>query len=184
MSKETYIALLRGINVSGQKIIKMIALKKLFEDLGYESVSTYIQSGNVLFTTSATHSASLAIVIQEKIKAVFGFDVPVLIVQPKEIELILENSPFNNPDTFQVERVFYTLLANESESEKVNVLLNMDFGEDRIAVVKKTAYLYIPQSYGKTKLSNNFIEQKLKIAATTRNHKTMLKLLELSKKLH
>ena len=77
-----FIALLRGINVSGQKKIKMSDLKLLFEDLGFQNVETYIQSGNVIFSSKEKSIKKLESKISSGIKSKYGFDVPVLVINP------------------------------------------------------------------------------------------------------
>ena len=83
--KSTYVALLRGINLSGHKIVKMDRLRKDFEDLGFGEVKTYIQSGNVVFNAPARDPVSLAKKIEEKIVRQFGFPVPVLVKTAAEV---------------------------------------------------------------------------------------------------
>ena len=83
-----YIAVLRGINVSGKNIIKMAQLKQMFEDIGFSGVSTYIQSGNLLFSSIEAQVSDLESTISEAIKATFGYDVPVMVILPKELNHI------------------------------------------------------------------------------------------------
>ncbi len=91
---ETYISILRGINVGGHKLIKMQALTKLYEDLGFKQVKTYIQSGNVVFQTHQTNPTLLEELISQKITEVFTFEVPVIVILQKEmINSSLPKSP-------------------------------------------------------------------------------------------
>lgn len=179
---ELQIALLRGINVSGQKIIKMADLKILFEQLGFEQVSTYIQSGNILFISKISSKYQLVEKIKTGIKKAYGYDVEVMITTKKELEAMLQNNPFAGDSTLNSERFYFTLLNSIPDKALLEKMLSLDFGEDKIAVASNVAYLYIPVSYGNTKLSNNFIEQKLKVSGTTRNLKTIKKLIELASK--
>ena len=82
---ETYIALLRGINVSGQKKIKMDDLRSLFENLNFYEVITYIQSGNIVFKTEKRDQIKLVTLIREEIIKNFGFEVEVIILNVQEI---------------------------------------------------------------------------------------------------
>ena len=102
---KTYISLLRGINVSGQKKILMADLKSVYEELGFENVQTYIQSGNVVFKFKEINSKELQQLIFNKIKAHYGFPVPNLILTPVEIEEALNNNPFQ--DINWVDPIFY-----------------------------------------------------------------------------
>ena len=85
----TYICILRGINVSGHKIIKMDELKNLFQKLGFNAVQTYIQSGNVVFQSEQSNQKELELLIANRVMEVFGFDVPVLVKSINEFQFIL-----------------------------------------------------------------------------------------------
>ena len=89
-----FIALLRGINVSGQKKIKMSELQLLFEKMGFQDVETYIQSGNVVFSSKKKSIEKIETKISSGIKNKFSFDIQVVVINPKEIESILKNNPF------------------------------------------------------------------------------------------
>jgi len=89
-----YIAMLRGINVSGQKIIKMEKLRASFETLGFNSVRTYVQSGNVIFQASKTSSDILSKSIEGKILGDFGFSVTLVLRSSDEMEKIVNDNPF------------------------------------------------------------------------------------------
>lgn len=88
-----YIALLRGINISGKNKISMSELKKDFESLGYTNVVTYLNSGNVVFETSVDNRKELAQSINEKIKNVYDLDIPIYVTTENELKELLENSP-------------------------------------------------------------------------------------------
>ena len=88
---KTYIALLRGINVGGHKKLKMADLKSMMEELGFQNVVTYIQSGNVVF--SAKEEKDLSDNISNGIAEKFGYEVPVLVKTADEIAQILKNCP-------------------------------------------------------------------------------------------
>ena len=91
---KTYIALLRGINVSGQKKIKMVDLKVLLEGMGFMNVQTYIQSGNIVFKTKSDGCSAFAKAIQEKIKSTYNFEVPVFVMKGSKLKEIWDNCPF------------------------------------------------------------------------------------------
>jgi len=93
-----YISILRGINVSGQKKIKMADLTSLYELLSFRNVVTYIQSGNVIFDAETKDKAELKARIEETIEKRYKFHVPVEIRTNREIENIIKNSPFRSID--------------------------------------------------------------------------------------
>ncbi|WP_163321847.1 DUF1697 domain-containing protein [Draconibacterium mangrovi] len=177
---KTYVAILRGINVSGKNKIKMDALKSLFSSLGFKQVQTYIQSGNVVFGYQETSSDNLEELINKQIRKDFGFDVPVLVLEEKELANIVKNNPFADDENREAQFLHVTFLkrylANVNE-EKITA--HVKAGEE-FSISAGAIYVYCPHGYGKTKLNNNFFESQLKVSSTTRNWKTTLKLLEMA----
>ena len=88
-----YIAFLRGINISGKNKISMAELKKNFEELGFEEVKTYLNSGNVIFLSDEENIGKLTIQIETMIKEYFGFGIPIFCISKEELEDILQNAP-------------------------------------------------------------------------------------------
>ncbi|MEH0154839.1 DUF1697 domain-containing protein [Limibacter armeniacum] len=176
---KNYISILRGINVSGQKKIKMADLKKHIENLGYEQVSTYIQSGNILFESEVTDISLLETSIADMIKKEYEFEVPVLVLEKETLQNVVADNPFLSDPNIDIDKLHVTFLAKKPVPEKVAALKELDFGDDQFQVVGKCVYLYCPNGYGRTKLTNNFFENKLKVIATTRNWKTVNNLLEM-----
>ena len=177
---QTYLSLLRGINVSGQKKIKMADLKAMFENMGFNEVITYIQSGNVIFKTKDGDEEQFSKAIKKEIQNTFGFDVPVLVLSYTTLLAMADSNPFKNRDTDH-KLLHLTFLAAQPEAEKINSVNALDFPEEEFIVTNKVVYLYLPNGYGRTKLNNNFFESKLKVPATTRNLKSVNSLLELAK---
>ncbi len=175
-----YIALLRGINVSGQKKIKMTDLKALLVKLGLKDVVTYIQSGNVVFSSDEMKLRSLEEKIKKGISDSFGFDVPVLVKTKMELEEILQKSPYTKQEDLDAKRIYYVLLKDAPEQESIANLVQDDYPNELFSIRENCVYLNCLNGAGKAKLTNNIIERKLKVSATTRNHRTMVKLLELA----
>ena len=180
-----YIALLRGINVSGKKSIKMEDLKEAFEALHYKSVTTYIQSGNVIFGSAGAKTALLQTQIENKLLKTFGFEVQVIVKTLKEIEETIERNPFNKIKVLEGEKLHVTFLARRPAGSRAKA------AADNLAAVKNDVneirlsgsdvYILCRNGYGKTLFSNTFIERKLMVSATTRNWATVEKLLSLGK---
>ncbi|PKA98842.1 uncharacterized protein (DUF1697 family) [Flavobacteriaceae bacterium MAR_2009_75] len=178
---QKYIALLRGINVSGQKKVPMAELRQFLEKIGFDDVVTYIQSGNVVFTFDNSKKEILEDMVQSVILESFGYEVPVLIKTREDIERILTVNPFAYNNIGEGRHLYYVLLKNELEEElKIKFESEIYTNED-FHITADCVYLNCKSGYGKAKLNNNLVERKLKVGATTRNHKTMQKLLELSK---
>ena len=176
----TYISMLRGINVSGQKLIKMDALKKGYESLGFEEVFTYLQSGNVVFKSDECDTALLAQRLTDKIKEVFGFDVAVIVKTVSEFQSIIDNNPYVRDLDKDVSGIYITFLSSKPEKVDISAIESKRQADEEADIFNEAVYLYCPSGYGKTKLTNNFLENKLKVVATTRNWKTVSALLEIA----
>nr|WP_295927936.1 DUF1697 domain-containing protein [uncultured Dyadobacter sp.] len=177
---QTYIAILRGINVGGTSMIKMPVLQKAFEDAGFRNVKTYIQSGNVLFNHHrASEPGALADEIGSILKRDLKLDVPVLVLVWQDMNGILENNPFVNTRQEDITKLHVTFLADLPETDRVSKIERDKYLPDEFYLSGKAIYLFCPEGYGRTKLNNNFFESKLKMAATTRNWKTVTELVRL-----
>ncbi|TFG96545.1 MAG: DUF1697 domain-containing protein [Calditrichales bacterium] len=176
-----YISILRGINVSGKNVIKMDDLKALYESLGFENVQTYIQSGNVIFDSPPHPGAEVAKLIRETIAEKYNYQVPVQIRTHREISEIIANCPYGpvNPATDGT-IVLVTFLSGKPSDIKIAQIQKFVNVPEKLVVRGTEVYIYCPDGYGKSKLSNNFLEQKFEMEATTRNWKTVLKLKEMS----
>lgn len=172
---KTYISILRGINVSGQKKIKMTDLKVVYEKLGFTNVQTYIQSGNVVFEYQETKVIDLQNMIFNAIQKHYSFEVPNLILTPKEIEEALNNNPFKN-----IEKMYFTFLAETPAKENIEKLYTYSFDEEYYDLINKVVYSHFPNGAGRAKMNNNFFEKKLKVMATSRNLNTTKQLLEMA----
>ncbi len=178
---QTFISILRGINVSGQKKILMADLKNLYESLKFKEVITYIQSGNVIFKSDGKLSdLDLAKKIETAMYKKYDFKVPVIIRSVEEIRKVISINPFLNEKNINIERLHVTFFSEIPKSHNLGIIKQFDFSSDRFTIIGKEVFLYTPEGYGVTKLSNNFFENKLKVTATTRNWKTVNKLLEIA----
>lgn len=173
----TYCCFLRGINVSGKNKIIMKEFKVKLESWGFKNVTTYIQSGNIVFS-----SLNDALLCQQQIKEgvlkAYKYDIEVLVVKPLELKNLVESSPFLSKE--ESKNIYFTLLKSTPTQEKYIELTEYNFRPGELAINNQMIYLYCPNGYGKSKINNNYIEKKLGISATTRNLKTMLKMIELS----
>lgn len=176
----TYIALLRGINVSGQKKINMADLREQLKVLAFTTIRTYIQSGNIIFEAANTSLEQLSEQITENIQQNYGFHVPCLVKTPAKFASIIQENPFPDLDEEGLKRLYVTLLAQTPDTEKVQAIRQQDYAPEQFIQRGTTLYFYSPLGYGRAKMNNNFFEQKLKVPATTRNWKSMNKLLSLA----
>lgn len=176
-----YIALLRGVNVGGKKSVKMADLVRAFESLRFSRVRSYIQSGSIIFDAESHDAARLAGTIEEKIGETLGYPVPVIIRTAAELEKIVDGNPFVGEPGVEPGRLHVTFLAEMPDPELTRDLdLKKELNE-RFIVADKEVYLFLPNGYARTKLGNAVFEKKFLTTATTRNWRTVKKLLELSK---
>lgn len=177
MKSNTYISLLRGINISGKKLIKMSDLKSILSEIGLENVITYIQSGNIIFQYENVENSIVSEKISKIIFDKYGFDVPVITLNRDELLKITSENPFLNED---IEKVHITFLSEIPSNDNIKKINSINVEPDKFIIVDKAIYIFYTDKYGKTKLVTNFFENKLKVKATDRNIKTINKLIELS----
>jgi uncharacterized protein (DUF1697 family) len=174
-----YAALLRGINVGGNKKIPMAALRELMQGLGYPDVVTHLQSGNAVFSSPEQPPQTLAGGIAERIASEFAMDVKVVIRTGSELADVIKRSPLpggpENPSRF-----FVAFLAAAPSPEAVAALESLSFDPDQLWISGAEAFLWCPVGAADTKLTNNFLEKRLGVTATSRNWNTVRKLAELT----
>ncbi|QMU65758.1 MAG: DUF1697 domain-containing protein [Flavobacteriaceae bacterium] len=170
---EKYIVLLRGINVSGKNRLPMQDLRNLLYNLDYQTVQTYIQSGNIILN-SDEDKPEIAWKIKEGIENRFEYNVPVIIRTVDEWKEAITNNPY---PTDEEKLLYFTFLNEIPKNTDIEVNGTKD---DAYTIVNDVVYLYCLGGYGNTKLSNQLFEKKLKVSATSRNYRTVYKLLELA----
>ncbi len=179
MVKTKYIALLRGINVSGKNKIKMVELRAMCQEMGFHNVKTYIQSGNIVFESEENNPGKLENKLKSRLFTTFGYDVKVMVRRQDYFQKTIEGNPFINPQV-DIKYLHVTFLDKIPDSELAENLEHADYGTDEFRIVEDKVYLYFPNGYGRTKLTNRVFEKKLKAEATTRNWKTVSKLNEIA----
>lgn len=126
---KTYISQIRGINVSGHKKILMADLRQLYNDLGFQHVTSYIQSGNVIFSSKNPHD-ELASIIQKKILQTFHFDVTVIVKTISELQHIIDSNPFIDTEGIDPSRLAVTFLSHSPSSQAMEQKRNYRFPPD------------------------------------------------------
>ncbi|MEL6821540.1 MAG: DUF1697 domain-containing protein [Calditrichota bacterium] len=173
------LSLLRGINVSGQKLVKMADLRELYSSLGLAQVKSYIQSGNVVFACPEDRIEMIGKEILAAIKRVYNFEVPIQTYTLEEWKAIAKRHPLMEHGETEEKYKHVTLLGEQPDPERLATLTVPDNDDGAFEVIDEVIYLSSPSGYGRTKLSNNFFESKLKVQATTRNWRTVGKLLSM-----
>jgi uncharacterized protein (DUF1697 family) len=165
--------MLRGINVTGTKPMKMEALRASFEALGFTNVRTYVQSGNVVFAATDRAAAPLASKIVARIKRDFGYDVPTLVLGAAELVRVVEENPYVAKKGVDPTRLYVTFLAGAPAAAGLEKMRTISSGKDEFHCLGTSIYLHCPIGYGTSKLNNNAFERALRVEATTRNWKTV-----------
>jgi uncharacterized protein (DUF1697 family) len=176
VTSTTYVALLRGINVGGKKKVPMKELRSLFEGLGHSDVRTYVQSGNVIFSSPSSARARVVNEIERAVSRTFGIDTSVLIRAQRELARIAEANPFPDEKPTYVHVAF---LADRPSAKAVSSLDPDHSPPDEFVVKGREIYLRFPKGSGRSKLTIDYFERKLGTRATARNWNTVLKVLSL-----
>lgn len=179
---KSYIALLRGINVSGQKLIKMAELKVVLEGNGFQNVATYIQSGNIIFDAPETSEKELALRLSNVIADHYHFSVPVLLLDQEVLQSITANNPFLTATDMDLKQLYIAFLSETPLAAAISVLESAAIAPDLFSIERKTVYIRYRTSAGVSKLTNKLIENKLQCDSTMRNWKTTVTLSEMLSK--
>ena len=173
-----YIALLRAVNV-GQNVIKMERLRELWSQCGCKNVTTYIQSGNVVFAAEGPPS-NWSRAIEQRLAGETRLPVSVILRTPAELKRIIARNPFLKEKGIDCSRLYVTFLGGPSGKDALKKLSEVNAGGDQFRLSGKEVYLYCPDAYGRSKLSNAALEKALSVKATTRNWNTVNKLYEIA----
>lgn len=158
----------------------MAELKARYEGLGLEGVQTYIQSGNVVFRAQAGDPVSFQELITQEIKAWFGFEVRVFVTTGAYFLESIQINPFtSNMVNEDLKKFHLTFLSQSPDISLLHDFKSKDYSPDKYEIIDNRFYLYCPQGYNNTQLSNDYIEKKLRVRATTRNWNTVMKLGEM-----
>lgn len=173
-----YVALPRGINVSGSNMIKMTELKAAIEALGFVNVVTYINSGNLAFDTKKTAEATLVKKIASVVEKLAGRPISVMVREQPVFQEIIANNPFEGE--YKSHKEMHVLfLEREVTKDQLAELEAVTPKEERFVAKGREMYLHLPMGVADSAMGRGLIERKLKIAVTARNWRTVEKLAEL-----
>lgn len=173
---QAWVAFLRGINLGSRNRVPMPALRTVFEEAGCGSVSTYIQSGNVVFTKRASDRDRLARTLQQAVADRFDVPAAVVLRTSEELAKIVRAHPFGD-DTSHTMVAF---LAEAPARAAVRGLANVDVAPDRFKVVGSDVFLHYPKGVQGARLTHASLERRLDVIGTTRNWNTVTRLAELA----
>jgi len=184
----SHVALLRGINVGGRNKVPMAELREVAASLGHTGVSTYIQSGNVLFCTPETDTARLASALGEAVSEAFGIAVSVVVLSRAQLARILDSNPY--PDEPKPQYVHVVFLGAEPPPDLLDRIKAAENdaaakgSRDTVTAVGEALFVHTPDGYGTSELAEALFRiigppGKAGITATARNWATSTKLLSL-----
>jgi uncharacterized protein (DUF1697 family) len=168
-----YVAMLRGINVGGNKKIKMDKLRSSFEALGLEQVKTYIQSGNVVFKTAKISPTTLSRKIENRILEDLGFSASVISRSADEIGNTIANNPFLSQPGIDLEKLHVAFLSEAPTPAALKKLAELTLAPDRSRCPGKEVYFYFPNGVSGSSLWKHPLDRVLSVEATMRNWKTV-----------
>jgi uncharacterized protein (DUF1697 family) len=174
-----FVALLRSVNVAGHGRLAMNELRASYESLGFTDVTTYIQTGNVLFTTSSKSERGIAATIEQRLAEDFGDSPAVLLRSVADFRRIASSSPYAKAGA-DPSRHHVTFLATVPTRAALTALTLPSSGRDELVVDGKEVYVHTPDGYANTKYTGTFLERRLGVVSTTRNWNTVTKLSELA----
>ena len=177
---KTYIALIRGINVGGNKKIKMADLRQHCTSMGWSDVATYIQSGNLVFRHQEAEPKSIACELMGKIEEAFGFKAWVTVYSLTYWNQAIAAFPFADIEDLNPSRTLLVFYEEKLTDDQQAVMQSIDLKNDRYVIIEKVAYLYCTDGISNSPLADATLQKKIKVENTSRNWRTVLKLQEMA----
>lgn len=174
-----YLCLLRGINVAGQKLIKMDALREIFKAQGYQSVSTYIQTGNIFFSHPESSPEKVRSNIESMLHHSLGYEVAAIIREAHQMQDIFARNPFANREEVQTKQIYIAYLDQVPSKENIIDFEAMSNDIEEVRVVGEEVWFLYGNGAGNAKITNQVLEKKLKVTSTSRNWNSTSKLRDL-----
>jgi uncharacterized protein (DUF1697 family) len=171
-----FVAFLRGINVGGHTVVKE-KLKEAFTSIGFQNVSTYKQSGNIIFEADEGNPLEIEAQIEEKLAALLGYDVAVFIRTIPQLKSIIKLDPFSGQPP-QDTSFLVTFLKNTPVNFPIQIPLTIPKSTAKVISARGTEVFSVTHGGGEGALPNPFLEAKLRVRATTRNINTIREIAE------
>lgn len=176
------ISMLRGVNVGGHNMIKMDALRALYESLKFEHVQTYVQSGNVVFTTKEKNLSTLAASIESAIEKKYGFRPAVILRTGAEMKDVIARNPFAKRRDVEPAKLAVIFFAEELSAEQRKQVEAIKVGPEESKAFPRELYIYFPDGIGRSKLPAA-MDRVMKKTGTARNWNSVTKLMGMAEKL-
>jgi uncharacterized protein (DUF1697 family) len=180
---QAIIAMLRGVNVGPHNRISMQALLTLCGSLRLENAQTYVQSGNLVFTSKERNLSALAKRIEDAFEKAFGFRARVVLRTAAEMQTVISKNPFAKRKEIEPGKLLVTFLSEELSAEARKQLEAAEAGPEEIQAQARELYIYFPNGMGRSKLPA-VMDRVLKKTGTARNWNSVTKLLEMAEGIH
>jgi uncharacterized protein (DUF1697 family) len=177
-----FICLLRGVNVGGNKMLKMDALKKLCSSLGLKDASTYLQSGNVVFRSDVTDRAVIVRRLEEGLRKACALDVRVILRTTAELKKVIEANPLD-PSERNPKGLLVAFLNGEIGKGAKELLSGLKADSEDLHFGNRELFIYFREGIAGSKLSNALTEKKVGVTVTARNWNTVNALLQMAEEL-
>jgi uncharacterized protein (DUF1697 family) len=169
--------------MAGHNRINMTDLSALYKKLGFKDAETFIQSGNVVFSSPENQSGTdLTVKIEKAISKKFNFNIPVIIRTPEELRKIISFNPFIDEENFNPEKLAVIFLYEKPSEAQIEKVITVNYPPDRFIITGKEIFIYCPNGFGKSKIYTGFFENKMKVTGTGRNWNTINALLKIAEK--
>lgn len=179
---QTYIALIRGINVGGKGILPMKELIAILENLGLQKIKTYLQSGNAVFQNNEGNASRLSRKIGAAIKKSRGFESQVLLLELAEMEQAAKSNPFPEAES-EPKALHLFFLASAPSNPDLIALESLKKRNERFLLKGNVFYLHAPDGVGRSKLAAN-AERLLGVPMTGRNWRTVNEIMAMAREYH
>ena len=183
VSVAAIVSMLRGINLASHKRVKMDTLRGVYESLGLRNPQSYIQSGNVVFTSEEQDLAGLTKRIEQRVHREFGFHADVILRTVTELREVIARNPFAKRRDIEPSRLLVVFLANDPGKEARDKILDIKADPEELRMTERDLYIYFPNGMARPKLSIPLIDKTLKTSGTGRNWNSVVKLLEMAEEL-
>ncbi len=175
-SQQTYIALLRGINVGGYHKVPMATLRQSFDSMGYGPAKTLLNTGNVLFKAAPDQEAALTPLIAARLKDTFGFSIPVIVHSQDHIQQLVTANPFKDIQVTPSIRLYASFLSDTPIHRLSLPYTSPDESFSIIAIIDRTVFSVLDLAISRTVDAMSILEKEFGKNMTTRNWNTILKL--------
>jgi uncharacterized protein (DUF1697 family) len=183
ISMTSYVALLRGINVGGRKLIKMDELVRIFTSAGCKNTRTYIQSGNVIFDSMAAKSIALTNKIERALEKQLGYPVTVILRQLSGLEAIVRRNPFKKFATVPKVMLFVVFFKGDQQHKPKLPLISQTENLEIFDITDGAAFVVARRKKnGRVGFPNAVVEKQLGVVGTTRNWSTVNKIVSFAEK--